>query len=364
MKPSPRLEVNLAKLHHNASHLVRTFGSRGVSVLGVCKLTQGSQEVANTLLDAGVCALGDSHIEHIESLRRAGVVAEMTLLRSPMRSQIQRVVASADVSYNTEIGVIRGLSHEALRTQRRHGVVLMVELGDLREGIMPADLLPVVQETLALPNVYLRGIGTNLACRSGVSPDAHNMAALSELADTIEQAHGIQLDTISGGNSANVLWGLGGHALGRINHLRLGEVLLLGCEPLHRHTVDGLYTDVFGLVAEVIESKRKPSVPWGTLAQTAFGVVPVCQDQGWVMQTILAVGRQDIDPMGLCAPQGMTIVGASSDHLVVVTHGKALNIGDEVAFGLNYSALLVAMTSPLVAKVVVSDNSADWHFLH
>lgn len=351
MKLAPRLEVDLQKIHHNASHLVEQFSHCGISITGICKAIQGSSEVANTLLRAGVPFLGDSRIENIESMRRNGVKAHMTLIRSPMLSQVPRVIASADTSFNTELKVIEALSNEARHTGRTHGVVLMVELGDRREGIMPNDLLHTVQQTLSMPAIELKGIGTNLACLNGVAPDANNMAALSSLAHSIESNFQIQLEWITGGNSANMDWALGSNPLGRVNNLRLGEAILLGCETLHRRPIKGLFDDAFTLVAEVIESKFKPTQPHGTVAQAAFASNSPAQDRGLVMQSIVAIGRQDTDPDGLRAPHGIEIMGASSDHLILISDRNHLSVGQEVAFQLNYSALLRSMQSNYVTKV-------------
>ena len=214
----------------------------------------GSPEIAKVWLRAGVAGLGDSRVENLQALRAASITARLTLIRSPMVSQVDVVVRQADVSLNTEIAVIRRLSAAAARAERLHGIVLMVELGDLREGIMPADLEGVAYQTLRLPNLSLIGIGTNLACHSGVSPDATNMAVLTGLADAIESTFSLHLATISGGNSGNLDWVFSGAETGRVNDLRLGESLLLGREPLHRRAIKGLYTDAITLVAEVIES--------------------------------------------------------------------------------------------------------------
>ena len=148
---APRLEIDLAKLHHNARTLVDRLGARGVAVTAVTKGTLGSTAVAVELLRAGVRGLGDSRIENVEALRDAGVTAPITLIRSPMPSQVDRVVAHADVSVNTEMAVLRLLSAAAVGQGRIHGVVLMVELGDLREGILPGDLLGVVRRLRELP---------------------------------------------------------------------------------------------------------------------------------------------------------------------------------------------------------------------
>ena len=276
---APRLEIDLDKIHHNARSLVEALAERGISVTGVTKATLGSPEIAATWLRAGVTALGDSRIENIEALRRAPLAAPLRLIRSPMLSQVERVVAQADASLNTELEVIRRLSSAAKEAGRTHGIVLMIELGDLREGILPRDLEDTVREMLRLPNLSLEGLGTNLACRTGVSPDATNMGELSALVESIEATFGLELRVVSGGNSSNLDWALSGEDTGRINELRLGEALLLGREPLHRKPIEGLHTDAITLVAEVIESKRKPSEPWGEIAQTAFGEKrPVVRD--------------------------------------------------------------------------------------
>jgi predicted amino acid racemase len=349
---TPRLEIDLDKIHHNARTLVERLAQRGIAVTGVTKATLGSPEIAGALLQAGVSSLGDSRIENIEAMHHARVPGSMTLIRSPMLSQAGRVVTQADMSFNTELDVISELSSAARKTRRKHGIVLMVELGDLREGIMPGDLGNTVRETLRFPNIALKGIGANLACQNGVSPDAKNMAELSALADSIDATFGPVLEIVSGGNSGNLRWALSGADTGRINDLRLGESILLGRETLHRQPIDGLHTDAITLIAEVIESKVKPSQPWGEIAQTAFGEKSPVTDRGDISQTILAIGRQDTDSDGLHPPPGMVILGASSDHLIVDTGSDRVCVGAEVTFHLNYSALVRAMTSPFVAKIM------------
>ncbi|WP_075186558.1 alanine/ornithine racemase family PLP-dependent enzyme [Teredinibacter haidensis] len=358
---APRLEIDLDKIYHNARELVMRFAEHGISVAGVTKAALGSVEMANTLLRAGVIALGDSRIENIKAMRLGGndaliKQATIILIRSPMLSQVAQVVMYADMSCNTEIDVIKKLSVEARKQGLTHQILLMVELGDLREGIMPDDLIDTVREVLSLPNILLKGIGTNLACRSGISPDAGNMAMLSELAELIETTFDLTLDVVSGGNSANIQWALNDteSVTGRINNLRLGEAILLGCEPLQRQRIDGLYSNAITLVAEVIESKLKPSQPTGDTAQSAFGETKAVADRGIVRQAILAIGVQDIDPSGLQAPAGIEILGASSDHLVVEPVIGDLLVGEEVTFQLNYSALIRAMTSPFVSKIFTS----------
>lgn len=351
---APRLEIDLEKIHHNAHTLVESFNKRGISVWGVTKAALGLPAIARTLLAAGVEGLADSRIENIQTMRRATISAPMALIRAPMLSQTELVVTNADTSLNTELDVISELSKAAYAVGRNHSVLLMVELGDLREGITPADLEEHVRQTLHLPNIKLKGIGSNLACRCGVAPDDTNMRELSSLADAIDKTFGPVISIVSGGNSSNLGWALGSANTGRINNLRLGEAILLGCEPLHRQPIEGLFTDAITLVAEVIEAKVKPSQPWGEIAETAFGVAPLPANRGPIFQSILAIGHMDTDPEGLTAPPGIDILGASSDHVIVGCGKTRPKIGDEITFGLNYSALVRAMGSSLVAKKVLT----------
>jgi predicted amino acid racemase len=348
---APRLEINISKIHSNARELVRIMSKLGISVTGVTKAFLGLPEIVGALLRAGVGSLGDSRIETIESMRQTHAKESMMLIRSPMMSQAERVVMSSDISFNTELKIISRLSFAAQKADCIHGIVLMVELGDLREGIMPNDMESVVRKTLEFPNIALRGIGTNLACRCGIAPDSVSMATLSELANSIEATFGITLDIVSGGNSANIEWALSGADLGRVNNLRLGESILLGRETLYRTPIKGLFLDAFTLVAEVIELKTKPSQPIGKIAQSALlGVLPRPPDRGSITQSILGIGHQDTDLSGLTLPLGLKFLGASSDHLILEDTDQQLSIGSEVIFQLNYGALLRAMTSPFVTK--------------
>jgi predicted amino acid racemase len=305
------------------------------------------------MLSGGATGVGDSRVENLARLRADGVTTTTTLIRSPMMSQAAQVVRDADVSLNTEAAVIDSLAAAALSQGTTHGVVVMVELGDLREGVPVADVVDLCRHVVSTPGVVLAGLGTNLACQSGVAPDQLKMDELSQLVEKVETSCDRGLSIISGGNSANLDWALSTADAGHINDLRLGEAILLGTEPLHRRVLDGLRTDAFTLLAEVIEVKTKPALPWGDTAQAAFGTPPARHDGELVRQAIVALGRQDTDPDGLAPPPGIIVLGMSSDHLVLDVGDHDVSVGDELSFGLGYGALLRAATSPFVTKLQV-----------
>jgi len=347
---SPRIEIDLAKLEHNATTLKEMYAAKGIGIMGVTKVVCGDPGIANTLVNSGIETLADSRIQNIQRMRQAGVQARFVLLRTPALSQVASVVKYADISLNSESSVLARLSAIAVEIGVTHRIILMVELGDLREGLMPADLMASVELVNRRDGLVLAGIGTNLACFGGVKPDREKLAILSSLAGEIKDRFGIALEFVSGGNSANYDWFLSTEDTGNINNLRLGESIYLGCETLRRESVPGLFTDAFKLVAEVIESKVKPSRPYGDVGQDAFGNLPEFPDRGPMSRAILGIGLQDVLVAGLTPGLDVDILGASSDHVLVDAKEVDLKVGDEVGFNLNYGALLRAMTSPYVLK--------------
>ena len=170
--------------------------------MGVSKAVLGEPSIVEAMIQGEVKFIADSRIENIQKMKSAGISTRFVLLRTPF-SHAESVVKYADISLNTEIETLKRLSHYAKLHDKQHQVIVMVEMGDLREGILPCDLSIFIKEALCLPHLKIIGIGCNLACYGGVKPDAKNMHELSELADIIEKEFQISLKLISGGNSAN-----------------------------------------------------------------------------------------------------------------------------------------------------------------
>lgn len=347
---TPHLEINLEKIRHNASELNNLFNTKGISITAVTKGVLGSLEIVQALLESGIKSIGNPYIASIRKMKEAGLDIQSMLIRPPMMSEAEEVVKYADISLNSEISVITLLSKCALRHKSSHKIILMIELGDLREGILPCDVENIVEEVIDLEGIDLIGIGTNMACLGGVKPTDKNMKELSCIAEQIQQKYAIELKIISGGNSANYEWFMATNDTGLINNLRIGEAILLGRETLHRKKIPNLYTDAFALVAEIIELKTKNSVPCGELCQDSFGNKTEFQDKGPMKRAILAIGKQDIDISKIRPRIDVDIIGASSDHLILDVKKTSLSVGSEVKFDINYSTLLRVMTSPYVKK--------------
>lgn len=348
----PRIEISLSQIQRNAQILSELYGQKGISLMGVSKATVGDPLIAQAMIQGGVKFIADSRLENIQKMKQAGVSARFVLLRTAL-SQAESVVQDVSISLNTEFQTVQALCHYANLSRKVHQIIVMVELGDLREGILPCDMLQFIKKTLELSSVKVIGIGCNLACYGGIKPDIPKMRELSSLAEAIEKEFQIDLEIVSGGNSANYEWYESAQKVGRINNLRLGESILLGRETVNQKAIPGLCTSAFELTAEVIESKQKPSLPFGEICRDAFGNVPTFLERGIHQRIIIALGRQDVLVSGLKPNDDLEILGSSSDHVVLDSRHRNLEIGSEVKFSLDYGGLLSAMTSPFVSKQFV-----------
>ena len=359
----PRITIDLERIERNARTVVERCRASGIGVFGVTKGTCGMPQVARAMLRGGATGIGESRFENIRRLRASGIDAPIMLLRSPPLSLIEEVIKTVDISLNSELAIIRELSRVAERMARVHDIILMVDLGDLREGIWPTDLIPTVEQVMQLPGVRIAGIGTNLTCFGAIIPTEINLGELAKHADKLRQTFGLDLAYVSGGNSSSLPLLLAGRMPKGINHLRIGEAILQGGrDTFHDQPWADLDRDIFRLSGELLEVKVKPSMPIGTMGVDAFGNRPQFEDKGERLRGIVNIGREDVAVEGLIpADTGIEVLGASSDHLILdVTDAQpAPRVGDTVAFRMSYAALLAAMTSEYVEKAPMFDQPED-----
>lgn len=347
----PALVTDLNKLKHNTQFLKDKCLDQGIEIMAVTKVFCGNPKLAQTMIDAGVTMLADSRVSNLEKLKALN--AKKVLLRLPMISEAPQVVEFADISLNSELETLKALSEAALGQNKKHNVILMVDLGDLREGVLPENLMQLFEDVLKLSGIEIVGLGVNLTCYGGVMPDHTNLSQLVKLAKEAEDKFGIKLQYVSGGNSSSLYLIDKGDMPAEINQLRLGEAVVLGRETAYGDVIEGTHTDVFTLEAEIIELKEKDSLPKGTIGMDAFGNHPTFEDKGRMLRGIIAIGKQDVSPSALIPKdEAIEIIGASSDHLLMdftKAQGK-YKVGDVVQFNMEYGALLNLWTSSYIHK--------------
>lgn len=350
---SPFLEIDLDKIQYNAAQIVNRCHKQGIEVLGVTKGFSATPEIVTALIEGGVDGLADARMENIMELRENGFKLPITLLRIPRLSNVKNVVRFTDISVNSELAVIQALAQAALAIKRTHPITLMVDVGDLREGVLKEHVLGMAAQISRLKGVKLLGLGTNMGCFGGVLPSPDNLNLLVYLAKLVEDRLQLKIEIISGGGTSTLALIERKEVPAGVNQLRVGEALLLGTDSTHNRKIPWLCDDAFLLHVEVIEVKSKPSMPIGDIGRDAFGNIPQFVDIGTRKRAILALGKQDVYIEGIIPiDEGIKVLGASSDHLIVDISDAAteIRVGDEITFRLNYSGLLSSSSSRYVGR--------------
>lgn len=367
MRQYPQLEFDLALLRSNADAVISRCRGMGIRVCGVVKGVDGMPEAARVLRAAGAEELGTSRLEQVAKCRAAGVPGPWLLIRIPGLTELPDVVALCETSLQSEWPTLLALEEECLRQNKTHRVIVMTDLGDLREGFWDKKELVDVCERVErdLPHVHLAGIGVNLTCYGSTKPTPEKMNELVGLARQVEQRIGRRLEIVSGGATSSFTLVHWGTMPAGVNHLRIGEAILLGKDlqvDWGIRDMDYLRMDALTLRAEVVEVKDKPTYPIGEFAIDAFGRKPVYEDRGIRRRAILALGRADVGELESLIPRepGLTVIGGSSDHCIVDVEDcpRRLQVGDIVEFSLCYSHMLYA-TARSDMRIIFKNQSAQ-----
>lgn len=355
MERNPKLIIHKDKLLHNMKELVQTAHAQGVQIALVSKVVCAHPAAVDCINLSGADMLADSRTENLE---RAKSELPKLILRIGMPETAEDIVRTSDISLESEIETIHALERAAAKLNRMHRVILMIDLGDLREGIFFKDwdlILEAAKTVASCSHLELYGTGTNLTCYGSVLPDRENLGTLVSITERLRKELALPIPVISGGNSTSLQLLLVGTLPKGINHLRLGESVMCGMIPGTYTPIKGCYQDAFTLETTIVECKIKPSYPIGTLSRNAFGETVEYVDKGMMRRAIAAIGRQDVRTDGLTPTDPrVEIIGASSDHLILdLTNAPEYSVGDTVSFGLDYGALLSASTSEYVRKEVV-----------
>lgn len=352
----PRLLVHTGKILENAREVVARTTLAGIDIAGVTKGMCADPDVARAMLDGGCRWLADSRVSNLRRLRQAGIEAPLVLLRIPMLSELPSLAEYADSTLVSMPETVVALEAACSALKKMIGAIVMVDTGDLREGLWPDEVGAMGKALSACRWVHTVGVGTNLGCFGGVLPTEENMTTLMAAAARISSELPSPIEIISGGGTSSLSLVEENRMPRGINQLRVGEAILLGRDVTRSRTIPYLHQDTMILEAEIVEVRGKPSVPIGTIGADAFGNIPRFEDRGNRLRAIAAIGRQDVRPEGLIPlDAGIRIQGASSDHLTLDVEEcpRKPRIGDRVNFSMDYGAMLSLATSGYVEKIHV-----------
>jgi predicted amino acid racemase len=344
------------KLTDNFQFLRNLFSENKMDWGVVSKLLCGNKKYLDLLIKLGISEIHDSRISNLKTIKEIDPCVQTVYIKPPAQGNIPEIIAFADVSMNTEYLTMKLLSEEAGRQAKVHKVIIMIETGDLREGVMGENLVHFYEKVFELPNLKIIGLGTNLNCLHGVMPSQDKLIQLCLYKQIIELKFNVKIPWISGGTSVTIPLILNKQIPAGVNHFRVGETLFFGTNLFEENTIEGMHDDVLMLSTEIIEITEKPIVPSGPLAANPQGETVVIDESLYgktTFRAILDLGLLDIDPKYLVKDQyDFEILGASSDMLVIDLgeNKKGLKVGDLVSFKLKYMGALALLNSNYIEK--------------
>lgn len=355
------LTFNRTKLKHNYDYLKRLFQAHGIEWAIVTKLLCGEENLLKEVIDLGIKEVCDARLINIKRIKELAPDDVQTVyIKPPARKIIPEIVRYADASFNSEYHTIKAISEEAGRQGKMHKIIIMIELGDLREGIMGEELIDFYGSVFELPNIKVTGIGSNLNCLHGVMPSQDKLIQLSLYKQLIEAKFGRKIPWVTGGTSV-VIPLLETHQLPEgINHFRVGETLYFGTDIVNHTDIKEMEQDVITLYAQIIEVTEKPVVPIGEMDANPQGETFEVDESLYGKTThraILDVGTLDISSDYLIPfkDDSIEFVGASSDMLVIDIHDnkRGYKVGDFIPFHLKYMGALTLFNSDYIEKRVI-----------
>lgn len=352
------LKLYRERLAHNYRFLNDLFARHDIQWGVVTKLLCGTRAFIQELIDLGVREIHDSRVRNLKAVKELNPEVQTVYIKPPPRRSIPSIIKYADVSLNTEYETIEALSTEAIRQGKQHKVLIMVEMGDLREGVMGDNLIDFYARIFDLPNIEVVGLGTNLNCLHGVMPTQDKLVQLSLYKQLIEAKFNKHIPWISGGTSVTIPLVYRREIPAACNHFRVGETLYFGADLFTGGMIEGMESDVFELFAEIIDITEKPVIPNGPLGTNPMGETYQVDSELYGKKSyrcILDVGLLDILPEFLIPrDEGIQYLGASSDMLVydIGRNEQEYKVGDFLRFGLQYMGALRLLNSVYIEKKV------------
>ncbi len=359
------LLIDIEKLKYNIFAIKKICKENNLGLMGIVKACFTCRPVIKAFADCEIMDIGFSRIEVGSHCEKDLSNHTRTLIAITIPEFADETVKYFTGSYHSEIESIQSVSESSKKFGIDHHVTLIVDNGDLREGVLPDDAKAYVKQILEMQtkNSHLKfaGLAANLGCCSGILPSNENLGTMNTITMDIEKDLGIDVPTLSLGGSIMLDWLSQKPLPEKISQLRVGETILLGNVPIINRHFEGLHSDVFTYRTTALEVKDKPSMPKGELGLDALGRKPTFYDKGIRKRAILNFGAVDTDPWAL-QPRGINaeIINSNSEYTIadITENNDNVKSGTVIDFSPGYSALIRAFLSPFVRKIVINENQA------
>jgi len=361
------LIIKTEKIKENIKILSDFFESHDKHWSLVTKVFSGDKEFLNQILTDDVIekinSVGDSRLTSLKNLKEVNPDMRTIYIKPPAKVYADEVVKYADISLNSSFSTIQALNQAAKKADKLHKIIIMIEMGELREGVNRDDIMTFYEKVFNLSNILVIGIGSNLGCMYGIEPSYDKLLQLSLYKELISAKFEKDLPLVSGGSSITLPLIDKGIVPPEINHFRVGEAAFFGVSPLNNRKFENLHTDTFEFAANIIELEEKKIVPDGIISDASIGHAAEFEEidpSSTSFKAILDFGLLDVDQDNIQSiNQNIDFVGITSDMLVVDlgknrSNGKVnYRIGDKVRFKPNYMAVARLLNSKFIDKVFI-----------
>ncbi|MAY82851.1 MAG: amino-acid racemase [Flavobacteriales bacterium] len=365
------LIIHRKKIQENIIGLGEFFEEKGIKWSLITKVFSGNKKFLRKILTPEIIqhinSVGDSRLSSLDNLRQVNPKMHTIYIKPPAAIYAREVIELATVSLNSSLETIFALNEEAGKENIQHEIIVMIEMGELREGVNEDDTLDFFEKIYQLPNIKIAGIGSNLGCMYGIVPDVEKFETIIDLKRKIEKKFQVDVPLISAGTSITLPMLEKGDLPKEINHFRVGEAAFFGVSPLTNKAFGNLHTETFQFKANIIELEEKKLVPEGEISDANIGRVADYDEKEKNKSShkaILDFGLVDVDQenLSLYDDRDINFVGITSD-MTVIDIGSNENpdgssrfkVGDTILFRANYMAVVRLLNSKFVAKVYVDD---------
>lgn len=360
------LIIHSERIKQNIKDLSHFFKSNNIEWSLVTKVFSGDKTFLKTILTKDVIeninSVGDSRLTSLRNLRAVNPDIRTIYIKPPAEIYADDVVEYADISLNSSFSTIESLNVAAKKKNKVHQIIIMIELGELREGVGRDDILDFYEKVFNLSNIDVIGIGSNLGCMYGVEPTYDKLLQLSLYKELISAKFNKELKYVSGGTSITLPLIEKKIVPKEINHFRIGEAAFFGLSPLENKQFENLYTETFEFYANIIELKEKNVVPDGIINEANIGHTTEYDEnntQETSYKAILDVGMLDVDKSDIDTDDNdISFVGITSDMLVIDVgtnkdkSGKVkYKVGDKIKFKPSYMGVARLLSSKFIDKV-------------
>lgn len=356
------LQLNTTSLKHNFQFLDTIFKANEKEWGVVTKILCGNELFLQELLKLKPDTVLDSRLSNLQKIKEIDPSIETMYIKPVPQRSIDKLLKYADISFNTQYSTIKAINDRAIELGTTHQVVIMIEMGDLREGVMREDFIDFYDKIFEMEAIEVVGLGANLNCMNGIMPSHDKLIQLSLYEQLIEAKFKKKIQWVSAGTSITFPLLVKGLVPDGVNHFRIGETLYFGNDIVELVNIPEMKQDVFLLKAEIIEIIEKPKSPTGLVGTNVAGENPSFEVPDYNKKSyraILDIGLLDVDPKHLRIVDEdhdkYTLVGSSSDMVVIdVDENKANHkVGDLVSFKVDYMGALTLLNSRYIGKRIV-----------